>query len=147
MRDLSLPVLADFTVGQRASFTRTITQEAVDHFIAITEDRNPLHTDESVAARTFFRRPIAHGMLTASLFSTMVGMVLPGFGAIYRSQTLQFLRPVYIGEKLTAWFEVTAIDHERNVMTMESWIENESGERVVQGEATVSLLKSIAPRS
>ena len=145
MRDLSLPVLTDFTVGQRASFTRTITEEAVDHFIAITEDRNPLHTDESVAARTFFKRRIAHGMLTASLFSTMVGMVLPGFGAIYRSQTLQFLRPVYIGETLTAWFEVADIDHEANVMTMKSWIENESGERVVQGEATVSLLKSIAP--
>ena len=82
----------DLAVGQRASFTKTITDADLGHFVAITGDTNPLHVDEPYASQTFFGGRIAHGMLSASLFSTLVGLHLPGIGAIYRSQTLEFLR-------------------------------------------------------
>src|SRR5438046_2312250 len=97
-----MTTIEDFHPGQRASFTKTFTEDDVRRFIEITADTNPLHVDEAFAAATPFGRRILHGMLTASLFSTMVGMKLPGPGAIYRSQTLRFLRPVFIGDTVTA---------------------------------------------
>src|SRR6266550_2973815 len=100
----------DFTAGQHASFTKTFTEDDLQHFIAITGDKNPLHVDEEFASRTKFGRRVLHGMLTASIFSTMVGMLLPGTGAIYRSQTIKFLLPVYLNETVTAHFVVRAID-------------------------------------
>src|SRR5438094_4219696 len=105
----------------------------MQRFIEITGDVNPLHVDEEFARKTRFGRRVLHGMLTASIFSTMVGMLLPGSGAIYRSQTLTFLRPVHVGETVTAHFVVRAIDRARHRLAIESWIENEAGERVVAG--------------
>ena len=65
-----LPTIDDFHVGQRAEFRKTFTDEDIEHFIAITSDENPLHVDDEFAARTFFGKRIAHGMLTASILST-----------------------------------------------------------------------------
>jgi len=104
---------------------------------------NPLHVDETFAEKTFFGQRIAHGLLSASLFSTMVGMHIPGFGAIYKSQTLEFLRPVFIGDTLCAWFEIVAIDHSKEEVEIKSWIENQDGEVVIQGKAVAGLLRGM----
>jgi acyl dehydratase len=85
-----LTTFDDLSVGQKATFSKTITDADLSHFVAITGDVNPLHVDQEFAQQTFFGSRIAHGMLSASLFSTLVGMKLPGVGAIYRSQTLEF---------------------------------------------------------
>lgn len=134
-------VIEDFTVGQRASFTKTFTDDDVQRFIDITSDVNPLHVDDAFASQTPFNRRILHGMLTASLFSTMVGMLIPGTGAIYRSQTIHFLRPVYIGDTITAHFLIRAIDFAKHRLTIESWMENQSGERVIEGVCEAGLLR------
>jgi len=131
----------DFHLGQHASFTKTFTGEDVERFIAITGDVNPLHVDDAYAAQTQFGRRVLHGMLTASVFSTMVGMLLPGTGAVYRSQTLTFLRPVHIGETVTAHFVVRAIDRAKHRLTIDAWIENGAGERVVEGVCEAGLLR------
>ena len=80
-------------------------------------------------------------MLTALVFSTMVGMLLPGTGAIYRSQTLRFLLPVYLGDTVTAHFVVRAIDREKHRLEIEAWIENESGQRVIEGMCEAGLMR------
>jgi acyl dehydratase len=131
----------DFAPGQHAAFTKTFTDEDVRRFVEITGDVNPLHVDDAFAARTRFGRRVLHGMLTASLFSTMVGMLLPGTGAIYRSQTLSFLRPVYVGDTVTAHFVVRAVDRARHRLEIDAWIENAAGERVVEGTCEAGLLK------
>jgi acyl dehydratase len=131
----------DFSVGQHASFTKTFTDADVQRFIDITGDVNPLHVDDAFAASTRFGRRVIHGMLTASLFSTMVGMLLPGAGAIYRSQTLTFLRPVHAGDTVTAHFVVRTVDRAKHRLTIDAWIENEAGERVVEGVCEAGLLK------
>ena len=136
-----LKTFNDLSVGQKAFLKKTITQTDLSHFIAITGDKNPLHVDDHFAEQTFFGQRIVHGMLSASLFSTLIGMYLPGIGSIYRSQTLEFLRPVFIGDTLCAWFEVTAIDPADERVEIKSWIENQDGEIVIQGEATASLLR------
>ena len=131
----------DFAPGQHAEYTKTFTDEDVRRFVEITGDVNPLHVDDAFAARTRFGRRVLHGMLTASIFSTMVGMLLPGTGAIYRSQTLAFLRPVYVGDTVTAHFVVRAVDRARHRLEIEAWIENAAGERVVEGTCEAGLLR------
>ena len=132
--------IEDFRVGQHVTFDKTFTEEDVQRFIEITGDVNPLHVDEQFASGTRFGRRVLHGMLTASIFSTMVGMFLPGRGAVYRSQTLAFLRPVHIGDTVTAHFVVRSIDASRHRLTIDSWIENQSGQRVVEGTCEAGLL-------
>ena len=137
-----LTTFGDLLVGQQATFTKTITEADLSHFVAITGDVNPLHVDQEFAQDTFFGGRIAHGMLAASLFSTLVGMKLPGLGAIYRSQTLEFLKPVRIGDTITAFFEVESIDETANRIEMASWIENQRGETVIRGRTVASLIRS-----
>ena len=132
----------DFEPGQHVTFTKTFTEDDVRRFIEITGDVNPLHVDESFAASTKFGRRVLHGMLTASILSTMVGMLLPGPGAIYRAQTITFLRPVHIGDTVTAHFVVRSVDRARHRLQIDSWIENEAGERVLEGTCEAGLLRS-----
>src|SRR5204862_8023147 len=115
---MALARIEDFKPGQHVTFTKTFTEDDVRRFIEITGDTNPLHVDDAFAAQTRFGRRVLHGMLTASNLSTMVGMLLPGTGAIYRSQTIQFLRPVHIGETVTAHFVVCGIDRARHRLTI-----------------------------
>jgi acyl dehydratase len=138
---LTVRSIDEFEPGQHATFTKTFTEDDVQRFIAITGDVNPLHVDDAFAASTRFGRRVLHGMLTASLFSTMVGMLLPGTGAIYRSQSLSFLRPVYVGDTVTAHFVVRSIDRAKHRLTIDAWIENAEGERVVEGVCEAGLLR------
>jgi acyl dehydratase len=132
--------IEDFEVGQHASFTKTFTEADLQRFIEITGDTNPLHVDDAFAASTPFGRRILHGMLTASIFSTMVGMLLPGTGAIYRSQTIKFLLPVYLNETVSAHFVIRSIDRTKHRMEIDAWIENEAGQRVIEGTCEAGLL-------
>ena len=136
-----MAIIDDFHVGQHATFTKTFTEDDLRRFIEITGDVNPLHVDEAFARTTRFGGRVLQGMLTASIFSTMVGMKIPGTGAIYRSQTLKFLRPVRIGETVTAHFVVRSIDRAKHRLEIESWIENASGERVIEGTCEAGLMR------
>jgi 3-hydroxybutyryl-CoA dehydratase len=132
----------DFEVGQHVTFTKIFTEADLQRFIEITGDVNPLHVDDQFAAATQFGRRVLHGMLTASIFSTMVGMLLPGIGAIYRSQTLKFLLPVYLDETVTAHFIVHSIDRARHRLEIDAWIENQAGEHVIEGACEAGLLRA-----
>ena len=136
-----MKTIDDFAPGQHASFTKTFTDDDVERFIAITGDVNPLHVDDVFTAQTQFGSRVLHGMLTASLFSTMVGMFIPGTGAIYRSQTLTFLRPVHVGETVTAHFVIRSIDRAKHRLTIDAWIENGAGDRVIEGVCEAGLLR------
>jgi acyl dehydratase len=133
--------IEDFEVGQHVTFSKTFTEEDLQRFIEITGDVNPLHVDDEFAAKTQFGRRVLHGMLTASILSTMVGMLLPGTGAIYRSQTITFLLPVYPGETVTAHFVVRAVDRAKHRLDIEAWIENEAGDHVIEGTCEAGLLR------
>ncbi len=127
----------NFTTGQRASVTKTLTEADAAAFADLSGDFNPLHMDAAFAARSRFGERIAHGMLTASLISTVLGMHLPGPGGIYVSQTLRFLRPVRFGDTVTAAAEVVAYDAERRRLTLRTTCANQRGEMVLDGEAVL----------
>ena len=134
--------IEDFAVGQHVSFTKKFTEDDMQRFIEITGDVNPLHVDEEFARKTKFGRRVLQGMLTASIFSTMVGMLLPGTGAIYQSQTIRFLLPVYVGDTVTAHFVVRSVDRARHRLEIDAWIENQAGERVIEGTCEAGLLRA-----
>ncbi len=134
----SMPI-DEFNLGQSSELTRTLTESDVMAFAQLTGDFNPVHVDAALAAASPFGDRIVHGMLTASLLSTLIAMQLPGPGAIYLSQTLSFLRPVKLGSTLVARVEITAIDAVKGRLTLSTTIRNERGKNVVSGEAVVQL--------
>ena len=131
--------ITDFTLGQSAELTRTFTEADVMSFAHVTGDFNPVHVDAAAATASSFGERIVHGMLTASLFSTLLATKLPGPGAIYMSQSLSFLRPVKLGDTVTARVSITAIDVDKRRLTVATLVRNARGKNVVTGEAVVQL--------
>lgn len=103
-------ILEELSVGMTAEKHVTVTDERIGLFAEASDDFNPVHIDEAYAAKTAYRGRIAHGLLSASFGSAVVGTILPGAGSIYLSQTLAFHRPVRIGDIVTARATVAAID-------------------------------------
>jgi 3-hydroxybutyryl-CoA dehydratase len=128
--------LEDLTIGHSAELTRTVTAADIETFAEVTGDTNPLHLDDAYAATTPFGQRIAHGMLTASYISAVLGTQLSGPGSIYVSQSLRFRRPVKIGDVVTATATITDIDLVRARVTLETKCVV-AGKTVIDGEATV----------
>ena len=127
-------------VGDTASFEKTVSEEDIVAFARATGDEQPLHLDDSYAAKTRFKRRVAHGMLSAGLISAALGTKLaPHATVVYLSQSLRFLRPVFPGDTVTAKLEVTSVDPERRFVTCSTECVNQDGESVLTGEARVLL--------
>ncbi|HEX5727624.1 MAG TPA: MaoC family dehydratase [Longimicrobiaceae bacterium] len=129
----------EIAVGQAAEFTRTVTETDVVLFAGITGDFNPAHVDAVAAAQGRFGGRIAHGMLSASFISTVLGMKLPGPGTIYLSQSLRFTRPVRIGDTVTARAEVAEVTAEKRRVRLATTVRNQDGDTVIDGEAVVMV--------
>ena len=129
--------IGEMTVGQSASFSKTITETDVVLFGGISGDLNPAHFNEEYAKDTIFKGRIAHGMLCASFISTVLGMHLPGPGTIYLKQDLKFLAPVRFNDTVTATCIVKEIITEKNRVVFECKVTNQDGKDVIVGEAMV----------
>ena len=136
-----------FRVGQRSSLTRTVTAADVEAFARITGDTNPVHLDAAYAATTRFGRRIAHGMLVASYISALLGTKFPGPGTIYVNQGLSFLRPVFLGDTLEVSVTVTAYRPEKAILTLETAVHNQDGQKVLAGEAVCLVADILAART
>lgn len=124
------------TIGLSASYERTITEKDIALFGEVSGDMNPVHFDEAYAATTMFKTRIAHGMLSAGFFSTILGTKLPGPGAIYLGQTLRFRAPVKIGDHVVATCTVTKTWPEKRRAEL-SCIAKVGDNVVIEGEALV----------
>ena len=125
----------EIQVGDRASFTKTISEADIYAFAGITGDFNPVHVNEEYARQSRFKKRIAHGMLSASLISTVLGTDLPGANTIYLSQEVKFTAPVYIGDTLTAEAEVVEKREDKRILTLKTTVVNQEGKTVVDGQA------------
>lgn len=132
-------------VGTRAERIRTISDADIVQFADVSGDHNPIHKDEEYAARSQFGKRIAHGFLTGSLISALIGMDLPGPGSIYLGQTLKFLAPVYIDDVITASVEVTSIRDDKRLVILRTDCTNQDGKLVLTGEATVKFMREYQP--
>ena len=129
--------IKEIKVGDRELFSRTISESDVYMFGGITGDLNPAHFNEEESKKTMFGGRIVHGMLTASYISTILGMYLPGPGTIFISNKCTFLKPVKIGDTITAEVEAVEVVTEKNRVIFKTKCTNQDGVVVLNGEAEV----------
>lgn len=124
-------------IGQTATIEKTLDKQTVVAFASVSEDYNPIHLDEDFAKTTQFERPIVHGMLASSLISGLLASKVPGAGSIYLGQSLRFLRPIFVGETVTAKVEVISVREDKPIAVISTQVLSANGEVAVDGEATV----------
>ena len=132
-----LKTIDTIQVGDFATFTKTISESDVYMYAGISGDFNPAHINAVEAEKGIFKERIAHGMLTASLISTVLGTQLPGPGTIYLSQDLSFKKPVKFGDTIEAKVEVIERIEEKNRLILRTTCTNQYGEIVIDGKAMV----------
>lgn len=121
--------------GSSWSLERQFSRADVETYAELSGDKNPVHLDEAAAAASMFKKPIAHGMLGASLFSNVLGNNLPG--AIYMKQSLKFTKPIYFDEKVTAVLTVTETMPSKRRIVLETKVVKSDGTNAIEGEALV----------
>jgi len=129
------PMSRTIHVGQRARRTLTLSAEHVRKYSEISGDYNPLHYDESFAARTRFGRLVVQGGLTTGLLHALVATDLPGPGTVFLSQNWKFTAPVFIDDTITAEAEVTKVHESKPVTALSVRVTRQTGETVLEGEA------------
>lgn len=138
--------LDEIYIGQKESITKKITQGDIYAFAGLVDDYSPVHVNKEFGRQSPFGECIAHGFISASLFSALAGNYLPGAGSVYVRQSLNFLRPVYAGDTITATFEVIkkgedvvkpdgSVKFSKNRIVMKAMAVNQNGETVIEGEA------------
>ncbi|MDO8598985.1 MAG: SDR family NAD(P)-dependent oxidoreductase, partial [bacterium] len=127
-------------VGESRSLTHQITASDIAGFAHMTGDQNPIHWDEEFARRMHFRRPVVYGMLSASFLSTAIGTLMPGPGALWTSQTLDFLQPAYEGDTIHVVVRVKQKSPATRMLVLETAISNQDQRVLITGEARVRLL-------
>jgi acyl dehydratase len=129
-------------IGINHEFEIIITEKLVSDFSVISGDFNPLHMDENYATKTKFKKRICHGMLLASFFSRLVGMYLPGKNALYFSQSLNFISPCFINDKIMIKGEIIDKNYSTKIITVKTSIINHKNELILDGEAKVMMINS-----
>ncbi len=130
--------IENIEIGMTASYSQTITDADIKSFAGISGDHNPVHLSDDYASETRFGKRIAHGLISASFFSALFGTKLPGTGCVYAAQTLQFKRPVFIGDTVVATVTVTSIDINKKKVIFETLC-TVRGKIVIQGEAEIFI--------
>lgn len=138
MSDLHGYYIEDMEEGMSRSFSKTITDADISLFAGVSGDTNPVHLDEEFASQTIFKSRIAHGMLSASFISTVVGTKLPGPGCIYVSQNLKFRAPVRAGDTVVAIATVKTIDMAKKRVTLNT-VCRVGDTDVIRGEAVMMV--------
>jgi len=127
--------IEEIKVGDIANFTKSVTGYDVYSFAGLTGDYNPTHVNHVFASETEYGKIVAHGMLSIGFISNVLGTQLPGLGSITVGLDCNFIKPVYIGDTITAGVVVTKIDQQINRVWLRTFVVNQHGELVVDGEA------------
>jgi 3-oxoacyl-[acyl-carrier protein] reductase len=135
----------DILIGDIETLSHLITREDIGKFVELTGDDNKLHVDEKFASTTHFKKPVVHGMLGASFISTIIGTKIPGDGALWFSQTLEFLLPVRIGDHLTVIAEVIKKNDKEQIIELKTEIYNQNKQIVTKGIAKVKVIEQEVP--
>ena len=131
-------------IGEEAFISKTISETDVYQFAGITGDFNPIHVNKVAAEKSIFGERIAHGMLVAGLLSAVIAMKLPGNGTIYLEQDCKFLKPIKIGDTVTAYVKVLEyINREKGIVKLDNRIINQNDETVIAGYSVVKVDKEL----
>ena len=128
-------------IGDTFATTREVTDELIREFAELSGDHNPIHLDEEFARATRFGRRIAHGMLSGAFISAVLGNNFEGRKIAFMSQTLRFTAPTFIGDIITTTATVRHIREDKNIVTLETRCQKQTGEVTLTGESTVMILE------
>ena len=145
-----MTIFGDFNkikLGDSASVVKRITEDDIRKFVEITGDNNPLHVDKKFAKTTPFKDIVVHGMLGASFISTVIGTKLPGSGALWVAQSLEFLLPVRLGDELTVTCTVIKKHDNQRLLELDTEIVNQDKQIVLRGHGTVKVLQQALPKN
>ena len=131
--------IEDFYIGQSASLKKVFKSDEVTDFAVLTSDTNPIHIDAEYAEQSIFGRRIVHGFFVGSLISAVFGTKLPGKGAIYLHQEMNFRKPVFHDEEITATVTVTNIRTDKSIVFFDTKCENDKNEVVIDGNAVLKV--------
>ncbi len=134
----------ELNVGDRASFTKTVTEYDVYSFAGVSLDFNPTHTDAHWASQNGCGKITVHSVLSFGFISNVLGTQLPGAGVIYVRQKIEYLRPIFIDDTVTATVEVTKKDEAKNRVWLHTYTTNQHGEILADGEALMMPPKPAA---
>lgn len=140
-----MTVFGDFEtikIGDTASVIKKITADDIRKFVEMTGDNNPLHVDKDFARSTPFKDIVVHGMLGASFISTVIGTKLPGKGALWVSQSMEFLLPMRLGDEITVTCTVVKKHKNQRLLELDTTIVNQNKQIVLRGHGTVKVLQS-----
>lgn len=140
-QDFKIIDFNQISIGQEFILQHKILQKDVDTFALLTGDYNPLHVNVDFAKKTDFQKPVVHGMLSASFISTMIGMLIPGPGALWSSQTLEFLKPAFVGDEITIKATVIQKSEATRFIKLKIQVTNQHGHETITGESLVKVLK------
>ena len=129
--------MKNLKVGQTASLTKAFSAADVEMFANLSLDKNRIHLDEQYAQDSIFHQRIVHGFLSGSLISAVIGTVLPGEGAIYLHQDMDFRKPVFIDERITAVVTVEAVNEEKHICRLHTQCVNANGDVKIDGKAII----------
>jgi len=132
--------ISEIKVGMSESYSQTITDADIKSFAGISGDNNPVHMSDEYAEKSRFKRRIAHGMISSSFFSALFGTKLPGPGCVYVNQSLNFKRPIYIGDTVTAIITVIEIDNSKNRVFFDT-VCKVKNKTVIDGKAELYIPK------
>jgi 3-hydroxybutyryl-CoA dehydratase len=130
----------ELKIGDKGEVKKTITEQDVQKFAEISLDTNPIHLDEEFASKTMFKGRIVHGMLTTSIISAAVGTKMPGPGSIWMNQTIKWLKPVHIGDTITAVAELVEKIEEKKHVIVKTTCLNQNNEIVAEGQGKHKIL-------
>lgn len=130
---------ADISLGLGHSFQVTVTQKMMEAFMDISGDCNPLHTDPVFAKSYGYSARVVYGMLTASFYSTLVGMHLPGKYALFQGADISFTAPVFLGDTLTVSGEVVSVHEAYRQIELKAQITNQNGEKVSRAKIRTGI--------
>ncbi|EEW5974035.1 MaoC family dehydratase [Escherichia coli] len=135
-----MDTMQNLYIGMTAQYSQTVSDSDIKAFSGLSGDKNPVHMSDEYAQKTMFKKRIAHGFMSASYFSAIFGTKLPGEGCVYLSQTLKFIKPVYIGDTVTAIVTLTKINSRSRRLTFDTIcvVKNET---VISGVAEIYLPK------
>ena len=132
---------SEIKIGDKAEVTHTITDSDISKFVDLTGDDNKLHINNEFASKTEFKKTVVHGMLGASFISTLIGTKLPGDGALWFSQTLEFLKPVRVGDTIKVLAEVISKNDKANAIELKTDIFNQHKQLVTSGISKIKVVE------
>lgn len=130
----------ELCAGDKARSSINVTQEYINRFAEVSGDNNPIHINQQYAEKTVFKKCIGHGLISLSEISKIVGTQMPGYGAVFINEKIDYLSPIYVGDTVITEIEIVEINREKKLIKVNATSFNQNGIQLIAGELLVKMM-------